>query len=227
MNPSFWRERWATGQIGWHREQVNASLRAHLGRLTHERPAQVLVPLCGKSRDLLYLLEQGHAVVGVEMVEQAVRELFAEQDVEPQTAAASWGTRYEVGGLTMLQADFFDVSRDDVGPVDCAYDRAALIAMPPESRGRYVAHLLDILPADARILLVTLSYDASQTSGPPFSVPDHEVRERFEASCVVECLASATTEDVSERLRQAGARESVWLLTRRREGAGAQGSDGS
>ena len=36
--------------------------------------AAVLVPLCGKSLDLVWLAEQGHAVIGVELAEAFVKE---------------------------------------------------------------------------------------------------------------------------------------------------------
>jgi thiopurine S-methyltransferase len=214
MEPGFWQQRWATGQVGWHREEVNEAVSANLDRLTSGRRSRILVPLCGKSRDLVYFARAGHDVVGIELVEQAVHEFFAEHDAKPTVVRGPRATRYRARSLTILQADFFDVTRDDVGEVDCAYDRAALIALPPEDRGRYVSHLLELLPSGAPILLVTLDYDDSATSGPPFAVSDEEVHERFGPSCAVERLAHGATRDVSERLRDAGARESTWLLTR-------------
>jgi thiopurine S-methyltransferase len=214
MEPGFWQQRWAAGQIGWHREEVNEAVSAHLDRLTSGRRSRILVPLCGKSRDLIYFARAGHDVVGIELVEQAVREFFAEHEAKPRIVTGPRATRYSARSLTILQADFFDVTRDDVGHIDCAYDRAALIALPIEDRGRYVSHLLELLPSGARILLVTLDYDESATGGPPFAVSDEEVHERFGPSCSVQRLAHGETRDVSERLRDAGARETTWLLTR-------------
>jgi thiopurine S-methyltransferase len=215
MEPEFWEQRWATGQIGWHHDQVNEALSANLARLTRDRPSRVLVPLCGKSQDLVYLARAGHHAVGIELVEQAVHELFAEHGLTPKIATDVRGVRHETENLTLLQMDFFDVTRHDVGAVDCAYDRAALIALPPGERRRYVTHLLDLLPAGAPILLITLDYDDSSTSGPPFAVSDDEVRELFGPACDVEQLAQIAAEDVSERLRDAGARETTWILSRR------------
>jgi thiopurine S-methyltransferase len=215
MEPEFWQQRWATGQIGWHRDQVNEALSANLDRLTGGRPSRVLVPLCGKSQDLVFLARAGHHAVGIELVEQAVREFFAEQARRPKSAANAKGVRHETQNLTLLQMDFFDVTRDDVGALDCAYDRAALIALPPGERRRYVTHLLGLLPVHAPILLITLDYDGSSTSGPPFAVSDGEVRELFGPACEVEELAQIVAEDVSERLRDASARETTWLLSRR------------
>src|SRR3569623_953180 len=38
----------------------------------------IFIPLCGKSKDMLWLRAQGHAVIGVEVVARAVEAFFAE-----------------------------------------------------------------------------------------------------------------------------------------------------
>ena len=60
-----WIERWQIGRTGWHEPQGNASLKRYWD-LTGRR---VLVPLCGKSADLLWLESQGNSVTGVELSE--------------------------------------------------------------------------------------------------------------------------------------------------------------
>ena len=40
------------------------------------------LPLCGKAGDLIYLYEKGATVYGVEVVEKAIKELFAENDLK-------------------------------------------------------------------------------------------------------------------------------------------------
>ena len=61
------------------------------------------------------------------------------------------------------------------------YDRASLIALPPELRVRYAGHSASILPAGARTLLVTMEYPQAEMSGPPFSVGEDEVRRLYAA----------------------------------------------
>jgi thiopurine S-methyltransferase len=212
MESDFWEQRWAEGRIGWHREHVHEALAANLGRLTDGRPSKVLVPLCGKTVDLVHLARAGHEVVGVELVEQAIDELFAEHRIEPRITEGPAAKRFSADRLTVLCADFFDVTPADVGPIDCVYDRAALIALPEGLRGRYVTHLLELLRPGARVLLVTLDYEAGAKTGPPFAVSDEEVEVRFAASCTIERLGSHVVEDVADALREAGARETTWLL---------------
>ncbi|MGD8547546.1 MAG: thiopurine S-methyltransferase, partial [Thiohalophilus sp.] len=72
MEPDFWHERWENNLIGFHSNEVNPYLRTHWSKLSLEPAARVLVPLCGKSLDLIWLAEQGYQVVGVELSPIAV-----------------------------------------------------------------------------------------------------------------------------------------------------------
>src|SRR5690606_18074751 len=75
---------------------------------------------------------------------------------------------------------------------DCAacYDRAALIALPPELRARYVRHVYGQLPAGCRTLLLTLDYPQEEMDGPPFSAPAAEVRALYGDRRRLEALGS-------------------------------------
>ena len=144
-----------------------------------EAGSRVLVPLCGKSRDLAWLAGQGLQVLGVELSQRAVEDFFSEQGIEAERLEHGAFVRYRAGDVELWCGDFFQLSADDVA--DCAglYDRAALIALPPEMRERYVAHLSTILPRGCAGVLVTMDYDQSQLDGPPFAVLDEEVQQLF------------------------------------------------
>lgn len=161
-------------EIGFHEGKPNEFLARHVAELADAH--RVFVPLCGKTEDLVYLAAQGHEVVGIELVEDPVQEFFAEHAITPSIE----GNVFKAGAITIICGDYFDT---DVGPVDGIYDRAALIALPPEMRGRYVRHL----PHVSRILLVTVEYPPEAMSGPPFSVPEAEVRSLY-ADARVELL---------------------------------------
>lgn len=166
MNAEFWRARWQERKIGFHEGKPNEFLTRHVAHLANAK--RVLVPLCGKTEDLAYLAAQGHEVVGVELVEDAVREFFAEHGITPTIE----GNVYRAGAITIISGDFFATN---AGEVDAIYDRAAMIALPPDMRPRYVRHL----PVVPRILLVTVEYPEEAMSGPPFSVPEAEVRSLY------------------------------------------------
>jgi thiopurine S-methyltransferase len=145
MEPGFWIERWAEGRIGFHEGRPNQYLERHAARLDGAR--RVLVPLCGKAVDLAYLASRGHEVVGVELVEDAVRAFFAEQDVTPAVQRRGGFVEYAAGGIAIFAGDVFATTRELLGPIDGFYDRAALIALPPALRARYVPHLRGLVGA--------------------------------------------------------------------------------
>jgi thiopurine S-methyltransferase len=179
MHEAFWQERWTRDQIGFHQDQVNAYLLRHWSRLQVPRSSEVLVPLCGKSLDLAWLAGQGHAVLGVELAEKAVQAFFEEHGLQPQVNERGAFRIYSAGSLALWCGDFFALTSEDVANCKAFYDRAALIALPVAMRERYAEHLQNILPGDCQGLLVTLDYDQARMDGPPFSVSDAEVRERF------------------------------------------------
>jgi thiopurine S-methyltransferase len=178
MTPEFWESRWRAGQIGFHEGAPNAFLQAHAAVLGAAR--RVLVPLCGKTEDLAFLAARGHAVVGVELVEDAARAFFSEHGLTPAVTARGGFTTYAHGGITIVVGDFFATTSEILGPVDALYDRAALIALPEALRVRYAAHLRALLPRGADGLVVTVEYPQEAMSGPPFSVPEAEVRRLFD-----------------------------------------------
>ena len=115
MQPEFWYERWQRGEIGWHLKEVNAHLEQHWRRLGTPAGAQVLVPLCGKTRDLLWLGAQGHRVLGVELSPIAVEAFFAENGLSPQVSAEGPFRRYQVDEIAILCGDFFHLSAAGAG----------------------------------------------------------------------------------------------------------------
>jgi thiopurine S-methyltransferase len=170
MEPSFWIDSWREGRIRFHEGKPNAFLTRHLARIPGGR---VLVPMCGKSEDLAYLAGQGREVVGIELVEDAVRSFFTEHAITPTITRRGELAIYRASSLTLIAGDLFAVAPETVGTIDAIYDRAALIALPAALRRRYVEHVRTLAPA-TRGLLITLEHAGD--GGPPFSVPEPEVR---------------------------------------------------
>jgi len=179
MEIDFWAQRWKEGRIGFHEGRTNTFLARHAGRLGPP-PRRVLVPLCGKTEDMAFLAAQGHDVVGIEAIEDAVKAFFREHDLEPSVRELDRGVRaYSSERVTLLAGNVFDCTREHVGAVDALYDRAALVALPADTRTRYVAHLRGLLAPGSKVLLVTFDYDQSKVNGPPFAVDEPEVRRHY------------------------------------------------
>jgi thiopurine S-methyltransferase len=216
MDISDWQKRWQEGKTGFHEAEVNRYLAAHEATLTGGEPTRVLVPLCGKSRDMAFLAGKGHHVVGVEGSPLAVASFFEEEGLTPARAADGPFERVEGAGVTLLQGDFLAATSAQVGEVTCAYDRAALIAVSTEERQRYAETLLALLPVGGRVLLISFIYDQSSMAGPPFSLPHDDVRALFGARCRMELLDDRDAMEEESRFRDRGlawVREAAWMLT--------------
>lgn len=175
-----WIQRWKEGKIGWHRQQPNSKLIEFIDCLELQQGDCVFVPLCGKSVDMLYLLDQGYQVLGVELSELAAEQFFAENNLTFTTIKTKFFTRYVGKNIHILCGDYFNLSANDLAEVRGVYDRASLIALPSDLRVKYAQHLYAIIAPGCRVLLLTLNYPQSQISGPPFAVNQAEVDSLYE-----------------------------------------------
>jgi thiopurine S-methyltransferase len=182
MESEFWNERWKQGRIGFHEMHVNGHLARNIQRF--EGRKRVLVPLCGKAEDLHFLAKSGLQVVGVEWIELAVQQYFSERALTPTRQVVDGLVKYQHDNVTLWAGDFFAATSNVLGRCDAFYDRAALVALKPEKRRAYVAHLKTLLSPKAVGLLVTLETHAEDTAGPPFSVSEAEVRGLFQGDSV-------------------------------------------
>src|SRR5688572_28800395 len=148
MEPSFWRERWQEGRIGFHEGKPNAFLAKHVETLgAADARGRVFVPLCGKAEDMAFLASRAHEVVGVDLVESALRDFFREHGVDaPEESKDDRFVTLRHEHVTLLAGDLFAVTRADLGEVSAAYDRASIVALPADMRVRYAAHLRALLP---------------------------------------------------------------------------------
>ena len=122
----------------------------------------------------------------------------------------------EADGLRIYCGDFFDLTANDLTGVSAVYDRASLVALPPEMRSAYAAHMQSLLESGTKTLLVAFDYPQHEMQGPPFSVKAQEVQALYCSWCNVELLY---TEDILEResqFRDKGVsrmQEQVYVLT--------------
>lgn len=189
MDPNFWHRRWAKNEIAFHEAEPNSALTNHLSALALTPGARVFAPLSGKSLDLPWLASHGYRVAGAELSALAVTQFFEALAVTPSSAPTGAMQRLSAQGIDIYQGDFFALAKDDLGPVDAIYDRGALVALPEDMRGRYVAHLLAIAGAVPQ-LLVTYAYASKLMDGPPFSVPAQEVERHYSSLYTVSPLWS-------------------------------------
>ena len=207
MQPDFWHERWRKGQTAFHQTAVDRHLAQHWATLQVPAGGRVFVPLCGKSLDLLWLRTHGHSVVGVELSALALESLCMENGIPAKRRQVDDFEVYEAEGLELYCGDFFALTPALLGSVSAVYDRAALIAWPPEMRADYVAHISALTASGTQTLLITLEYPQSQMSGPPFSVTADEVRRLYARDHAIQQLSRDDILAAEPRLRSRGLNE--------------------
>ncbi|MCV2402568.1 thiopurine S-methyltransferase [Marinomonas sp. C2222] len=172
MTNDFWLERWVSGKIGFHQEEVFHKLIEFWPKLPTN--SKVLVPLCGKSNDMVWLAEQGYQVTGVELSPLAVMQFLADNDFTFETTQFENGMKVHMVQelpLRIIEGDYFKFQEQGF---DACYDRAAMVAIAKPERPNYVKHTIERLTPSAELLLVSLQHDG-ELNKPPYSVLSQEV----------------------------------------------------
>jgi thiopurine S-methyltransferase len=216
MQYEFWKSRWDEEKIGFHLGRPHPALERHIGLFAGA--TSVLVPLAGKTVDIDRLADVVPEVIANEFVESAARAYFAERELVPRERAQGTTLILQHGQVSYLVDDFFALVPPPVqGRVSAIFDRAALVAIDPSERPRYVEALASMLRPGGTILLICFEYDQSKIQGPPFSIPEGEVHALFDARFQV-ALLEHMDEPSGDRFRDAGIpvlRESIYQLTMR------------
>ncbi len=177
MNQEFWLKKWQDGNIGFHQAKYHPQLEKNASQFVADT---VLVPLCGKSLDMLYLSSKGYKVIGVELSPIACRSFFSETGINFTEKILNDFILFESEKITLWCGDFFQLPLPVWEVVSGIYDRAALIALPEEVRRKYVHEITLKSTNKMQILLITLEYKEGAMQGPPFSVSFKEVKNLFD-----------------------------------------------
>ncbi len=214
----FWLQRWQENNIGWHHQEFNPHLTGFWQRAEVPIGERVLVPLCGKSRDMVWLAEQGYRILGVELSPLAVAGFFEEQGLSPEVRTQGHFQLWQAGPYQILCGDIFQLQQSDLQDVAGVYDRASLVALDPEQRKSYARLLCSILPSECPVLLVAMDYPQQEMSGPPYCVAPAEVQKLFRSAFEVSQLHDLDLLKDTARYQDKGLSrlsEQIWLLRKR------------
>jgi len=159
----LWLEFWRDERTDFHQSVVNPLLSKFWSSLDLAPGSRVFVPLCGKSLDMIWLAQQGHEVIGVELSPVAVADFFRENGLQPVQQQTGTFTIWSAGKLVILCGDYFALDKADLGQFDTVYDRSALTALPENIRDQYVAQLRRLVPDTAKVFLLTVE-DAAENA---------------------------------------------------------------
>ncbi|XP_054935384.1 thiopurine S-methyltransferase isoform X4 [Physeter macrocephalus] len=164
-----WQEKWVNHKIAFHQERGHQLLKKHLDTfLKGEKELRVFFPLCGKAVEMKWFADRGHSVVGVEISELGIREFFTEQNL-----SYSEEQIMEIPGAKVFKSSSGNIS------LYCCN----LFDLPS-----YADIMLSLTRTGFQYLLSVFSYDPTKHAGPPFYVPDAEIKTLFGSVCDIHCL---------------------------------------
>ena len=202
MDAEFWKSAWEEGRTGFHQEKYHEQLLKSFPELQPKKDPSVFVPLCGKTRDMIWLHDQGLRVSGIELHDPAVKAFFEEN---PDMR----------GKVSISCGDFFKI--EEKNHYDFVYDRAALVALPSEMRKAYAKKIHQALRFGGKCLLISYEYDSAELTGPPFSVTEKEIHELYEKNFSIILRESQKPKSEAGRLAAAGTlKQSVYVLEKKR-----------
>ncbi|WP_372654723.1 thiopurine S-methyltransferase [Halobacteriovorax sp.] len=205
MEREFWEKAWDERNIGFHMSETNAFLKWAIENQVIQKRKTALVPLCGKTLDLIFLRDLGFSVYGVELAEKAVLEFFNENDLEFSIKQSENFKIFETRGITIFCGDLFKLTSSNIPEVDFIYDRASNVALPPEMREDYYKKIKELSSANTEMLLLTGHSLDNDKHGPPFSIPKNEIEAAYkEFSQEFKILQEKKKKITSKRLKEQG-----------------------
>ncbi|WP_448214045.1 thiopurine S-methyltransferase [Colwellia sp. MEBiC06753] len=215
MNPEFWHKCWETGALGFHQDDLHPFLIEQLAKLSIKQTDTVLVPLCGKSMDMLWWAQRCQ-VIGAELSEIACHDFFNENKLDYQCQNKADFQEFRCGNLSIYQGDFFSLEPALLPSVHYIYDRAALIALPEKMQAQYAAHLAKFINQDTELYLISVEYPLGELAGPPFAIDKTKVQQLF-SGFKIECLAKRAIPDkqfARRSLKVSALTETLYRITR-------------
>lgn len=215
MDAQFWINAWKEGRTNFHQGKYHEKLLEYFPSLNPQEGERVLVPLCGKAKDLIWLQTQKLRVHGVELYKHAVEDFFEENNLTPVIRTRDHDFDLHTHkDLVISCGDFFKLDAPE--NYDFVYDRAALVALPPEMREDYAKIIKKSLKSGGKYLLITYEYDQTKLSGPPFSVEKKEVYELYQNNFTISLLESLPVNKEGSRLSSLESlKQTVYVLEKK------------
>lgn len=203
MEREFWLSKWEKHDIPFHHHEINKDLIKYFNELNLQHGDSIFVPLCGKTKDMIWLANRGLKVIGIELSPIACAEFFTELNVEPEIIKLEKFTKYQHGQITIYCGDLFDIDTISLPTIKAVYDCKAFIALPPDLRKKYVAKIINVLGKHIHILLLTIDSDCDVIS-PPFPIKSNEVNLLYKDYFNIIVMRSESKKDIPKHLCKKG-----------------------
>ena len=153
-------------------KKVDPILMKNIKQLTAGRDnLRIFVPMCGKTRDMLWLADQGHAITGAEINARYIKAFFRDAELEyklrsEQITPTKKANVYEAKDkeITLYQCDIFDYSVEVSGQFDAIWDQSALPVINEMGAKRlkeYTSLMQPLLKPDGRHMVEVCKHGAN------------------------------------------------------------------
>ncbi len=208
MEQQYWMHCWDENQIGFHQNSFNRLLEKYWTSLSIPQGGSVFVPLCGKSRDMVYLTQSGYKVIGAELSELAIQSFLSENGIIADRTSAPEYVAYQSQDYALYVGDVFDIFDRCTAGISAVYDRASLVALPEPMRSRFVVCQRRFFPPGCVIFLISLEYESDTVNPPPFAIEHSEIEHHYASWCEVQHL-----ETIAAQIKGMPSSESVYRIT--------------
>ena len=165
----YWKARWLNDITEFNQKDPNPFLTHNIASLNLKANAAILVPLCGKSIDMLWLSQQKFNIIGIEISEIACKAFFHDNNLSYQKTFIDGSICFSGDRITLVCNDIFQASMNIISGIDAVYDCAALSALPIQIQKKYAIWITNLVKPNS-MLIQTISYDQQQMSPPPYSI---------------------------------------------------------
>lgn len=206
----YWSNVWQEGVIRFHQKEYNAQMVNFFDTLDL-KGKRVLIPLAGKTKDILYFLEKGAIVTAIEFYEGAVIDFFQENQIN----FTKNGLHYQGDNIHFYACDFFDFK--SASPFDVLYDRASQVVFSKETRPKYYQHISTLITPKTLLYLGAINHEGPEDYGPPFKISIAEMQNFYQNMDISLHLESTRTDQASEKMQAAGVNEfTTYFLTNKK-----------
>ncbi len=164
MENEYWLERWKKKEIGFHQESFNEYLLQY-GEVLLKNSKNVFIPLCGKTKDILWFYQYHYHILGVEISEIACKEFFEENSISYSIQQKGYFKIFSSFDkkIYIINGDFFSLTEDFINSfflIDSIYDRASLVAFPYTKRKDYVKKIYELFhKIKIKYVLICLEFE--------------------------------------------------------------------
>lgn len=198
-------------------QQVYPHLISYFDKLKVAAGDTILVPLCGKSLDIQWLLDKNLQVIGVDVSAIAIEGLKESLDLNFSTSTKGPFDVYTAKGIQLWQGDFMNMQASFVPNIDAIYDKAALTALPKSMRKSYSQLIQTLCSSHTNILLNCFEYPQNEMKGPPFAVFTEELQALYSEQFTIQLLHEESMLQQLAKFKQRGLSsfidEKVYLLS--------------